>query len=615
VPDSATNGTWYGIQLSKNAPSIASVEQSLLRLLSPGAVGNFSVTAVTEAKVERAIRPESIALGIFGLIAALAALGTALPMISRQIWSTEEDRNVLRALGAPPLVTLLDGLLGTLFAIVVGSVLACLVALGLSSLSPLGPVRAVYHPGGLVLDWTVLGLGLAFLVLGLAVVAVVLAVRTAPQRIAREGWRQNAQSSKLATSASVLGLPLPAVVGLRLAFERGRGRTAVPTRSVLVGAIVAVAAVTATLTFGDSLHVLASTPKLYGWNWNYALTSLNGIPPQVLGPLGKEPAVAGWSGFADPSLQIDGQTVPALTGRADPAVGPPILSGHGLEGNRQIVLGAETLSLLHKGIGDIVHVSFGSPNTAPLYLPPTPARVVGTATFPAIAGASTFAEHPDMGVGALLPTAGLPASFLRATKPPDPTLGGPALVFVRFRTGANPAVGLAELRHIAALADADFARDPNAAGDAVGILSVQRPGEIVNYQSTGATPQYLAAGLGVGAAIALALALGATVRRRRRDLALLKTLGFTRGQLGVTLAWQATVTAVTGLVIGIPLGILAGREFWILFARSIDAVPQPAVPASIALVAVIVLLIANLVAALPGLGAAATPAGAVLRQE
>ena len=63
------------------------------------------------------------------------------------------------------------------------------------------------------------------------------------------------------------------------------------------------------------------------------------------------------------------------------------------------------------------------------------------------------------------------------------------------------------------------------------MLSVQRPAEIVNYRSMGATPAILGAALAVGAISALVLTLTSSVRRRRRDLALLKALGFTRRQL------------------------------------------------------------------------------------
>ena len=51
----------------------------------------------------------------------------------------------------------------------------------------------------------------------------------------------------------------------------------------------------------------------------------------------------------------------------------------------------------------------------------------------------------------------------------------------------------------------------------------------MNYQTTGATPVVLATGLAGGAIAALALTLVASVRRRGRNLALLKTLGLTIG--------------------------------------------------------------------------------------
>ena len=74
--------------------------------------------------------------------------------------------------------------------------------------------------------------------------------------------------------------------------------------------------------------------------------------------------------------------------------------------------------------------------------------------------------------------------------------------------------------------------------------------------------------------------------------------------------------AIVGLVIGIPLGIAVGRWLWVVFARELSAVPDPIVPAaSVALAAVAALVLANLVAALPGRSAARTPAAMVLRAE
>ncbi len=63
---------------------------------------------------------------------------------------------------------------------------------------------------------------------------------------------------------------------------------------------------------------------------------------------------------------------------------------------------------------------------------------------------------------------------------------------------------------------------------------------------------------------------------------------------------QATVAAITGVIVGIPLGIVIGRELWTLFAHNLNAVPDPSVPAlPVTIVAVGALVFANLVAALP----------------
>jgi ABC-type lipoprotein release transport system permease subunit len=132
----------------------------------------------------------------------------------------------------------------------------------------------------------------------------------------------------------------------------------------------------------------------------------------------------------------------------------------------------------------------------------------------------------------------------------------------------------------------------------------------------GSTPVLLAAALGAGAVTALGLTLIASVRRRRHDLALLKTIGFTRRQLSAAVAWQATIAVAIGTVIGIPLGIIIGRALWDVFARAIDVVPQPTVSATtVALIAVGALVLANVVAAIPARQAALTHTAVLLHEE
>lgn len=82
------------------------------------------------------------------------------------------------------------------------------------------------------------------------------------------------------------------------------------------------------------------------------------------------------------------------------------------------------------------------------------------------------------------------------------------------------------------------------------------------------------------------------------------------------MAWQSSIAVAIGVVVGVPVGIVLGRTLWILFAHEIDAVPVPDVPALvIVLIVVGALVLANVVAAIPGRMAAGTSTGLVLREE
>ena len=612
LPDSY--GTWYGIRLKPGVGDLGAVERRLVALLPPGSAPNFNFESSVKSRVEAASRPESIAVGGFGLIAALAVLGILIPVLARLMVNGEEDRRVLRSLGASPRSVAADSAVGPVAALAAGTVLAVPVSMALSLLAPLGPLHRLYHPSSLSLDWTVLGAGTALFTGVLGTVAVIMAVRGA-ETVGRRLHPTEVPTSALTVAARAAGLPVPVVVGTRFALEPGRGHTAVPARSVIGGAMVSVALVVATLTFASGLRMLASRPALYGWDWSYALLSYTAVPPQALAALTADPLVQGWSGYNAVNFEIDGREIPGLGAADTTVVGPPILSGQEVAGPNQVVLGTATLASLHKQVGDLVQVGYGSPSTAPLYLPPRPMRIVGTATFPAVAGSSTFAEHTGLGVGALMSYQSLPPSFRSQIQSPDPTQDGPPLAFVRYKPRVGTKAAIADLNRIVAIANRAFAADPAAVGDSVSWEGVQRPAAIVNYQSTGGTPLILALGLALGAMAALALSLVASVKRRRRDLAVLKTLGFTRAQTTATVAAQALVTAVLAVAAGVPVGVAAGRQLWIAFARSIDAVPLPTVPGSVAVVAVAAIVIAVVVAVAPGRLAARTPAAAVLRAD
>jgi len=336
VAPSAVEPVSNALELDHGARDVPKVERELVGLFPRGAAYEFHATGPIVTEVESAIKPESIALGAFGVIAALVALVIAEQAISRQLRSADDDRQLLRALGAGPAVTTADGLIGVIGSIVVGALLAVAVAVALSPLTPLGPAKAIYPAPGIAFDWTVLGFGFAGLVVVLSAIALAIAYRRAPHRLARRGQLTRARGSRAARAAANAGVPTPAVTGIRFAFEPGYGRAAVPVRSALVGTALAVALVVATLTFASGLRTLVSHPPLYGWNWNYMINPSQEVPPPTLKLLDHDPDVAAWSGVQYEVADINGQSIPVLLAPPHSAVSEPILTGHGLNANNEI---------------------------------------------------------------------------------------------------------------------------------------------------------------------------------------------------------------------------------------------------------------------------------------
>ena len=139
------------------------------------------------------------------------------------------------------------------------------------------------------------------------------------------------------------------------------------------------------------------------------------------------------------------------------------------------------------------------------------------------------------------------------------------------------------------------------------------PPEIDRIRNINWLPPVLAALTAALALIAVGYALITAVRRRRKEFAVLKALGFGRGQVQATVAWQASTLALVGLVIGIPLGVLVGRFAWNVVADNLGIGTAAVVPwVALALVIPGALLLVNLLALGPGRAAArARPAVAL----
>jgi energy-converting hydrogenase Eha subunit H len=607
----ATQLAYFGVQLDGGPGAVGDVERDW-NATEPYFT-DFQVAAQTAQEADESIRPEALALGAFGCIAGLTTLLIALEELARQRRSRDGDLGIMRALGASPAMAVTDGLIGTAGAVVAGGLLAAAVAFALSPLAPIGPVRAVYPDRGFSADWTVIGLGALALVGLLLAAAVAGAVLGAPHR--RATRQERAARVGLADAAFRAGLPPSTAIGARFALDAGRANRG-SSRWVLVGAVTALLVVSATLTFGHSLQNLVAQPRLYGWNWDYAVQSSDGygpVPQSTVQAVAHHDRAVAESGVWFATLQLNGVEVPVLLASPGAAVAPPIVQGHGLSGKNQIVLGAATMTQLHERPGDTVAMRF-----APSY--PRQAielTIVGVATMPAIGIAEGL--HTSMGVGAVVPADNGP---LTEQLGPQAYRGcnGPNMVFLRAEDGAEPAAAQRAAHDLASTASRVLAREPASnqvcGGNTASVLAVQRPAQIVNYRSMGLTPLLLACALAAGATVALGLTLVASVRRRRHELAILKALGFTPRQLQSTVLWQAGIVAVVGIVIGVPLGVALGRWLWTLFAEEIGAVPEPLIPLwSVTVAALVALALAVGLSAVPGRLAARTPAVTALATE
>src|SRR5207253_5265936 len=126
---------------------------------------------------------------------------------------------------------------------------------------------------GLSFDAPVLLLGGTAVFVVLSGAAIAVAWRTSKRARFAFGPTspESERPSRLADRLSHRGVPPTAVIGVRMALEPGHGATAVPVRTTLVSAAVAVTLLVGALTFGAGLTHLANTPKLQGWNWDVSV--------------------------------------------------------------------------------------------------------------------------------------------------------------------------------------------------------------------------------------------------------------------------------------------------------------------------------------------------------
>jgi hypothetical protein len=551
--------------------------------------------------VRRAILPQVFALWLFAGLAGAGLILVVGLILARRLFTSSLEYPILQSLGLTRTQLLAGALLlvGTLA--VTGAVIAVAVAVLTSSFTPFGVARLAEPDPGLAPNVAMLASGFVLLTVALMAAVAMPAWRAASARggIAGVAVVTGAdRPSSLAERASRGGLPVSAGTGVRMALEPGRGRTAVPVRSGTVGLALAIAFLAASVTFGTNLTRLVDTPRLYGWNWDVMVGSPFGFSAVPVHVLDGVPGIDSYAGGNLGNVTIAGRQVPAVGLDPAPGIAPTFVDGRPPAADDEIALGSKDLARAHASIGDTIEVTIADATT--------PMHVVGEAVFP-VMGLGSF-PPTGLGDGALVTaTALLPATVgLTPDSPYD-------LAFVRYSEGADPHAVAAAIEKAA---QADPACSPPDSDAPCLVNQPRRPGDISSYASIQATPFALAGLLAVLAFALMTYTLVTSVRRRRRDLAVLKTMGFVRRQVSAAVAWQATTLAAIAGVIGLPLGVIAGRWAWTVFAGPLGVPPAPVFPLIIRGLAFPAgVLAANLVAVVPGRLAARTKPAVVLRSE
>lgn len=553
------------------------------------------------ASVEGSIHPQALGWWVLAALAALLGLAVIGQALFRQSVVESEDYPTLAAIGAGRRQLVAFGMARDLGVALVGATGSIAFATALSPIFPLGEARLAELSTGVSFDTLVLLLG------GVVIVAVVLALGVWPalraaRTLSSEDRSLGSRPSTVAGALARMGAPPSLLIGARHALERKCAGAPVPVGNALLGTTLAVVALCGTGVFGASLSHLTATPRLYGEpfqvNFSNPSGGKGGPDPALLSSLEHDRAVTAITeGFAT-EISIGKVPVGAIVGT--PVKGTLLLSavnGRLPDGDGEVGLGVKTMREAGAHVGSIVDITIPLPSGGARTVP---FRVVSQVSFPELTAIT------NLGNGAVFTVGG----FEKAACPPGPrrTACGQAL-FANATAGGLLASFVSGPRGQAAI-DHYFSAYQSLAAAPVMPTSLVNFGEAVNF------PLVFGVMLAVFGGATLVHLLVVSVTRRRREIGLLKALGFVKAQVVAAVAWQATTLALIGVVVGVPLGIAVGRTVWNAFANNVGVVPVTVVQLWFILaIAMGVVVVANVLAVAPALMARRSRPQQLLRTQ
>lgn len=518
-------------------------------------VGGVGSQREQAAGPRQLVRFDGGVLWLLAVVVGISSLVVMAQIFRRAAIAASPEMNALRALGMRRTDLAAAATRSGLRTGTAGVLVATVVAIAGSPLFPVGISRTAEPHPGLSIDFVVLGIGLSatlLLTTLLSCGSTLLATRRdAPSRDRRYA---------LASLANRL-LPAPAA-GVRLALTPATTGPGAVLRVGLLGLGSILAILVGVLSLTASLDNAIEDPTLTGGTWDGVL-HFDDSPDRIAVATAiasdlriERVALGGWSTFYF-SLTVNGREV--FTQVLDTSMGIDIATdrGRGPKAASDIVLGEAELDALGVSVGDVVQVALdgGSSQSA---------TVVGRA----VLAASRYGAL-QQGEGAAVTPA-----FMARLGNDESTHA----YVVRLRDDSHINLAIQQLRDDY---DADFAfTRPDRAG-------------VQSLRDVRSTVNIVLAVLGLLAVAALLHRLVVTARSQRRQIAVLRAMGLTGGQVLAAGATTGFVVVALASLFAVPLGIIAGVVGWRAIAEYLGVVPVPIVPAVVVVAFVAALVVAG----------------------
>ncbi|MFI7586475.1 ABC transporter permease [Spongisporangium articulatum] len=456
----------------------------------------------------------------FVVVAALVGVLALALSSSRHHSSGVQSQQVERVLGLTTGERVLGHAAPSLISAAAGAVVCLAGALLAGWIEPLGSLRTSEPYPGYAANWPVALGGAVTVVLLVLLTSGVSAARAISSRTAIRSPRRALRLSRSPVFSA----------GLRMAFgSRGSWRSF----SAITGVTVAVAGMLASASLWTSMRHLADTPSHWGVNADLYVADAR---PDLVEGLKVDPRVRGLTREVSDRVSVGGRDLSAYSvEHVLGDVGWTMVEGRAPQIDSELVLGPRAARALDTAVGDSVSVRTRA----------------GTERF-TVTGIGIGAFNGEaFGDNALFTPGGLQEV-------------GRGANFYTLDVALKPG------RSVDAFA-AELSRDWEIALPSV-------PAEVTSLEALGDLPIWL--GLffvSIGLA-ALAHSSVQLVRRGVGDFAVLRTIGFTAGQLAGVLLTAVLITTTLGLAVGFPLGLGAGRLIWWSVTNGVGVVPDFQLP-------------------------------------